>query len=494
MVNKTTSKLTKPQLRLWFFISLLSFLVISPPAFATKLPADLKNAIQAEFPGAKIRLDGSAETTKGEIFIPLIPAKTKNGGKLALQAAFPSRQEPNLLVFGNAWCYLRVLPKGRLKVVKMPTDMPEKFHNFLLTGKLPEDLIVPDHFVLPKSLAPIVGDLAIEIVNDDLYTHPEFGAVKSAKKLPPKPVGPIHGAILALSPNSGKIALLDHESLKKLTEFPTEGTPAGITYANGIVYISDVSKNKILRLDPTRGQFIGQIDLPPNSKPRGMATLPNSKLFYVSESGTNDIAVYEPGDKNGVDKLLVRTKCAVGPSYVAVSPNGQLLLALNTPCGKLTFISALTQKLLNTVNVGTMPNGIVIDSESERAYISNRISNTVSVVDLLNRKVIETLKTGNGPTGLAFDEEETKLFVANAKDNTISVFDLKTNKRLDDIKLPLDLDFPGGITLMPDRKHLLVSSESTPNVGLIDTKTMIVEKQPDIGQTSDRFLFVPSEN
>jgi YVTN family beta-propeller protein len=108
--------------------------------------------------------------------------------------------------------------------------------------------------------------------------------------------------------------------------------------------------------------------------------------------------------------------------------------------------------------------------------------------------VIETLKTGNGPTGLAFDEEETKLFVANAKDNTISVFDLKTNKRLDDIKLPLDLDFPGGIMLMPDRKHLLVSSESTPNVGLIDTKTMMVEKQPDIGQTIDRFLFVPSEN
>ena len=107
--------------------------------------------------------------------------------------------------------------------------------------------------------------------------------------------------------------------------------------------------------------------------------------------------------------------------------------------------------------------------------------------------MLETLKTSAGPTGLVLNDDESRLFVANAKDNTISVFDLNQHKKLDDIKLPLDVDFPGSLMLLPDRKHILVSSESTDTIGLIDASKMAFEGQPSIGHSSDEFLWVPVE-
>jgi len=461
--------------------------VLAMPAMATKLPLNLKLGIQKDFPGAKFRLDGSFETTHGELFIPIVPEKTTNQSKaeITLQAALPSRQEPNFLVFKNAWCYVRMINRGRFQTIKLPGDMTEAFRKFVLSGKLSQDLIVPEHFLLPRSLRPLVGELPIQLADDDLVAATDGSApVKKSDK-----AIDTGGSVFVLSPTTGKISMLDAKTMSKVTEFSTEGTPSGLAFAQGKIYIADQSKNRILKLDPRSRQFVGQIDLPPHSAPKGVVVLPSNKLLFVAESGTNNVSVFD----TTTDKLVVRTKVTAGPARLAVTPNGSQVLVLNTPSGKMTFLSGLTEKLLGVMTLGILPNAIVISAESDKAYVSNRLSNTVSVVDLLRRTVLDTLKTGAGPTGLVLNDDESKLFVANAKDNTISVFDLNEHKKLDDIKMPLDVDFPGGLLLLPDRKHILVSSESTDAIGLVDASKMTFESQPVIGHTSDEFLWVPVE-
>jgi len=493
MVSTKASRERKQKALIAFLLGLVLLscsLLSAPPAYATKIPQNLKDGILKDFPGAKFRLDGSFETSHGELFIPIIPAKTthQSRSEITLQAALPSRQEPNFLVFGNAWCFVRMVARGRFHTIKLPADMTESFRKFVLSGKLAPDLIVPEHFMLPSSLRSIVGDLPIQLAEDALVKGIEdSGGVQPTKKL--SKVINTGGSILVLSPNTGKISMLDAKTLSKIAEFSTEGTPSGLVYAQGKIYISDQSKNRILKLDPKSRQFIGQIDLPPHSAPKGVAVLPSAKLLYVAESGTSNVSVID----TTTDKVLTRTKVTTGPARVAVTPNGSQVLVLNTPAGKLTFMSALTQKLLGVMAVGVLPNAVVISSESDKAYVSNRLSNTVSVIDLLRRTVLENLKTGAGPTGLVLNDDESRLFVANAKDNTISVFDLNEHKKLDDIKLPLDVDFPGSLLLLPDRKHILVSSESTDAIGLIDASKMAFEGQPTIGHTSDEFLWVPVE-
>ena len=140
-----------------------------------------------------------------------------------------------------------------------------------------------------------------------------------------------------------------------------------------------------------------------------------------------------------------------------------------------------------------MPNAVVFSKDSAFAYISNRVSNTVSIIDVAKRQTVGTLPTGTGPTGLAITTDGQRLLVANAKDNTISVFDIPKREKIQDIKLPLDVDFPGVLFMMPDGLHVLVSSASTEAVGILNVEKLEFEKQPVIGHTSDEMLWLPLE-
>lgn len=464
----------------WFALSFFM-----PPALATRLPNDLKTSVVAHFPKCHIRLDGSLETNKGELFLPLVPNKpgSDKPGKVEILDRFPANELPDLVVFSNGWCYLRVIKKESIKTSLVPSSLPEKMRKQLFNCKFPTDLITPENYALTKSMKPLLGDVSIPLLNDP---SPEKVAVAQRVPEKPKPISTTNGAVFVSSPSSGKITMLDGISLKKLTEFPTEGTPCGMACAEGKLYIADQGKSRILILDPKKRQFLGQIDLPPKSAPKGLAAVPNGQLLYVSESATGVIDVIE----TATGKVLLKTHVAAGPSRIAITPNGKTLAVLNVPAGQLTLISTLNQKVIGVVPVGAMPSAIAISKDSAYAYVSNRASNSITIVDIARKQSVGTMKTGAGPTGMTLSLDGNQLFVANAKDNTIGVFDLSTRKKTQEVKLPLDVDFPGCLILLPDGERILVSSESTEALGILNIAKLEFESQSAIGHTSDELLWL----
>ena len=464
-------------------IALLSVLSFGAPyALATRLPGELKAQIASHMPNVKLfRLDGSLQTGAGELFLPLMPPTGFQPGKgSAVEAAFPSAENPDLIMFWNGWSFLRVIKEGQSRTVRLPEALSDDLRKQILASKFPTDLLVPDGFVLPLSLKSIRGEVAVSIVDD-------IAIAKQAKVIEALESSG-NGVVIATSPNCGKLALLDDKSFKKIDEYPTEGTPCGITYFGGIVYVADQTKNRILQFNPTKRTFVGQIDLPTKCAPKGVAAFKQSKLLYVSESSTNQIAVLELPS----GRLLLRTKVPAGPGRLAVTPNGSYLLVLNATAGLLTLISTVNQRMMATIPIGPAPGFMAISKDSQFAYVASKGANTVSIVDLNKKIVVHKLQAGTSPTGVALNGDQTKLFVANAKDNTIWVFDLKTNAKIEEVKLPLDLDFPGEISLMPDGEHLLISSEATDTVGVLNTASLKFEEQQIIGFTSDEIKWFPT--
>lgn len=510
----------------------------APPANATRLTPELRAAVEKRFSGARIRLDGSVETKEGELFLPVIPgggttsgASTSGATKSAvvtLEEAYPSALKPDALRYSNGWCFLRVLKTGNSGTVISPASLPDKLKKIVLAGKLPADLIVPEHVALAKSWKPIVGDVAIPLGDETLglVAAPSSGKVGAsgtagtsatnagktgngsgvaavpngtnaagtaptgAETKPSSADSTAHGVIFVTSPRNGNLLLLDEHTLAKLGEFPTEGIPTSMTAVDGKLYVADQAKSRVSIFDPKKLEFSAHIPLLPRSAPKGIAVLPNAKLLYVSESAASDVAVIELATQ----KVLMRTKVNAGPARMAVTPNGFQVVVLNPPAGEATIISTLNQRVLATVAVGSMPNAVIISPDSQRAYISNRMSNTVAVLDIIQRKVVHTFKTGTAPTGLALSPDGNHLFVANAKDNTIVVYDLKTKEQTKEIRLPLDVDFPGSLTFMPDGKRIIVSSESTDAIGVLNYDTLeFVSQQPIIGHTSDEVLWMRTE-
>jgi YVTN family beta-propeller protein len=475
------------------YLSLLLFNCCSS-ALALKLPGELKSSLPKLFAVSRIRLDGAVETKNGELYLPTIPNPGQGKkGEGQIKAAYPNNTAPEFLLFDNGWCFLKVIETDKQCTIISLDKLPPELQKALLATKLASDLIVPDKFIVPASMKPITNN--VSVVFKGIPKNSPVGHLKSSivnenkaiKVINNKVVVDKGGCILVTSPATGKISLLTYPDLVKTIEFPIEGTPSGITFANGIVYIADQSKSRILKLDPYAKIFLGQIDLPQGSTPKDVVALPDGKLLYVSENAMGDVAVFETAN----DKLLVRTKVHNYPGRMAIDPDGTTCIILSVPDGRASLISTQNQRFLSTVPVGNLPNGIAFDVANKTAYISNRVSNTVAVIDLVHRGVILNLKAGVGPTGLVVDQEHKRLYIANAKDNSISIFDINSHKKLNDIRLPLDVDFPASLALMPDKKHFIVTSASTDALGLFDMSTQTFEKTVVIGHTSDQCIWIP---
>jgi YVTN family beta-propeller protein len=452
------------------------------PACATKLSPQLAASLKVQDPHVNMRLDGSVEMHQNDLYLPVLPAKESTAEKVELQHRFPESGKADFLSFSNGWCFLRVFSKGETKTILSGKELPESLDKQLLAGHFPGDLLVPEKFVLPDRLRDLAKDLPVTLKGEVPKNAPINGTIEIK-----------HGqaaatriAVFVTSPAIGKITLLDEKTLEKIAEFPTEGTPGSLVGAQNKLYITDQSKSRILILDPRKRQFIGQIDLPAKCSPKGIVAVPNGQLLYVSEYTTSNIDVIE----TATGKVLLKTKVPAGPSRMAITPDGNFILVLNPPACRATLISTKDQKVVGTVVVGTLPNAIAISKDSNTAYVSNRASNTVSIIDIPSKRIAGTLPAGTAPTGIALDHEGKRLFVANAKDSTISVFEVATRKKLEDIKLPPDLDFPGGMMLMPDGKHIIVSSATTEAVGVLNTTDLKFDSLPQVGYPTDQFVWM----
>ncbi len=476
----------------------LSLTIICPAAFATRQAPELAAAVKSIFPNMRFRLDGALEAG-GELYLPILPHQALKKTKVVLQESFPApgKSKPEFLLFDNGVAFIKVITAGKAKTFPAITNCSEKMRKAILAGHLADDLIVPENFSLAASWKSVVGQTAVPIERAEASAHTSTttqtatNSTNSSTANPSNHVAtPKHGGIFLTSRNSGIITLVDEKTWKKICEFPTEGTPAGMAYVNGRIYIADQSRSRILILDPIGKRFVGQIDLLPKAAPKAVLALPNGKLLYVSESGSADVAIVEVD----TGKVLLRTKVGPGPAHMAITPNGNTILVLNSATGQVTFISTLNQRVLGVVAVGANPSSVVISADGKVGYVSCRgTANRIAIIDIPKRGIVANLKTGNGPTGLALSADGATLYNAVAKDNIIAVFDTASRSSVKQIKLPLDIDFPGNITLTPDGKKLLVSSATTTAFGVLDTASGEFESQPVIDQTSDEIIWAPIE-
>jgi DNA-binding beta-propeller fold protein YncE len=460
-------------------LTLLALFAQGLPAFATKLSPAITRELKLLFGDTvKIRLDGSVETKSGDLYLPVFPGgfNTKTAALKLLQIA-PSKAQPEAIVFEGGLCFIKVVRKAGHGGLAPLSSFDEKLKKLILTLKFAPDLIVPENFSLASQYKPLVTDQAITIEAEKAH-----GDQNSAARVHHKSAGGVY----ITSSASGSIILVDNKSLKKAIEFPTEGTPLGMTLVGEKLYIADQSKSRLLIIDTAAREFMShQIDLGPGSAPKAVAALPNGHLLYVSESGQGLIDCIE----TETGKVLVRTKVPPGPSRLAMTPNGNHLLVLNAPTGQVSFISTMNQRLLGSLNVGTAPQFVVISPDSRLAYISCKSSNHVTIVDVVKRLPVGQIKCGNGPTGLAVNHDGSRLFVACAKDNTIEEFDTTSRNKVKDFKLPLDVDFPGGIALEPSGKRLIITSAATDTIGVLEFESEKVNLV-SIGRKSNDIIYV----
>ena len=121
-------------------------------------------------------------------------------------------------------------------------------------------------------------------------------------------------------------------------------------------------------------------------------------------------------------------------------------------------------KVTRTVQTGSHPNALLLDSTEKRLFVANAHSDTVSVVDVSSGKVVQTLLlrpeiaqdlAGATPTNLALSPDEKRLYVTLGDMNAVAIADVSGD-------VPRLLGYvpagwyPTGVVASPDGEGLVV--------------------------------------
>jgi len=151
----------------------------------------------------------------------------------------------------------------------------------------------------------------------------------------------------------------------------------------------------------------------------------------------------------------------ISRSVVPLTVLALLALALLFP----TVEVAHAETVVATVAVGTDPQGIDVNSATNRIYVANRGSNNVSVIDGNTNSVIATTAVGTNPQGVAVNPSTNRIYVANQGSGTLSVIDGGSNAVVATIQIgghPLD------VAVNPTTNRVYVGNPDTNTVAVID--------------------------
>lgn len=216
-----------------------------------------------------------------------------------------------------------------------------------------------------------------------------------------------------------------------------------------------------------------------SSKPRG----DGSFELYVSGGFENKIWIFNfnptaappirpgsPGPSSKVDapSILISNpgetspkdyndgKAALYPTGVAITSDGETLLAANNLGDSLTIVSNLHgEQSLERVDLhhpgklkqNIYPYDVVIagTGKGDRAYVSCWNDSSVAVISLSGKAAVqEFIAVDRHPTAMLLNKKQTRLFVVNSNADNISVIDTATNREIERIDVRLWDKAPAG--------------------------------------------------
>lgn len=105
--------------------------------------------------------------------------------------------------------------------------------------------------------------------------------------------------------------------------------------------------------------------------------------------------------------------------HYAYIPNGD--------SNNVSVIDTATNKVIDTVDIESSPEGVSVSPDGRRVYVANLNSSTVSVIDTTKNNVTATVNVGKKPHGIAVTPDGTKVYVANYGGSTTSVINTSYN-------------------------------------------------------------------
>ncbi|PWW12765.1 YncE family protein [Mangrovibacter plantisponsor] len=256
-----------------------------------------------------------------------------------------------------------------------------------------------------------------------------------------------------------------------IIDTPNKAFGAALNGKTNTLYFGDTFTSALMAVDASSGKVAGTLALVPQAAaqdkkpgeeknrppaPRELAVNEATNTIYVGGIGRADSVIWVVDGKN---LTLKHTITHLGKLNTGLALDSQTNRLYTTNAdGELIIIDTTNNKVLERHKIvddgkDHMLLNISLDTQGQRAFISDGKEPGLFVVDLKTNKVVNHIAT---PTSVAvlFNAKRDEIYATHRTDGSVSIIDGKTLAVTKTIKLPVH---PNSLAVSPDGNTLYVT-------------------------------------
>jgi DNA-binding beta-propeller fold protein YncE len=418
------------------FLTILLIFLTASNVFAAKVPDNVKNLVQKDFPKTDFRFDGLITLPDGTIYLPLYPALVKKPEKLEVKSTVPEGKtlldEPDVVILNNDFTLLKLIfdQKDRRTVVNLKEPPLE-----VRTGLLPQDMLVPNGLIIPDNIKGIIGNLQIPTALDaglrvqaeSFLERKTVKTTQTTKNLVSKVLQLNNKTLYIATCYSKNIQVVKGESSvpeyalsQKSIPLAMKATPDDkfllvTTYGRTLVDVISLADERVIR----------QIDLTTPAEEIAIDRVKNKA--YISSSEDSSIYIIDLATMALKQKIKVKGQCA----KLSISDDGTKLFYMDKKTDAIWIIELNNDFIIK--EIGNFPNVSKIDYANGKIYIASRTKNKLAIIDYVTLSLIKEVDIEPKPVDLLV--YKNNLYILSAENNIVQVLNTVDDEITDTIHL-----------------------------------------------------------
>ena len=428
-------------------------------ANATTLPDNVQKFITNTYPQAIFRFDGMVILPDNTSYLPLIPSKFNTEDEVSVKYTIPEKldfsQKPDAVVLSNDYVLLKLIKnnKGKNTILSMQVPPIE-----LMTGLLPQDLLVPKNFIVPETMKNIIGNLDVRTYQDNGLIIPVAVPKDGLKVNSLSAVPQLQQKIMYIITNTSRnIQVVNPAKGYVSYALSQENIPISIKGYDTFLLVTSYGKKSLDVISLTDDKVIKEIDF--KTQPDEIIIDDKNKLAYISSSEDASMYVISLETMTLKRQLRLNGMC----EKAAISADGTKLFYSDKQTREIWVVELDNDFALKLV--GRFPNVSKIAFTDGKIYVISRTKSRLAIIEYDTMGLMSESNVAEKPLDMLVYKD--KLFILGAADRKIDVIDTNLDVRSNIIELPENI-FPTKIIQVDDSNIAIVTDAKASIYSIID--------------------------
>lgn len=254
--------------------------------------------------------------------------------------------------------------------------------------------------------------------------------------------------------------------------------------ANGTLWVTNRTNNKVAAYDASTGTLLGQVDV--GSNPIGITGPPGTGKIYTSDESSNQMSVI---DRDTITPITTIAFPLPGskPHHIAHSPNGRFVYVAEFGANRVGVIETAGDTIFTEFATGpvtALTHAVSVTRDGKHLLVTNTRVNTIASLDAESGAIEWTLPIGDNPSEVVPTHDGKTALVSVRNEGRLKVVDIESRTVRESIDLGVG-SMPDTIYLTPDGKSAVIGLRETPSrAAVVDLTTLGVQSAPLPGTTT----------